>query len=94
MRLDHLLSKELETVTRWVVVQMPFHRRVFCGGVLMGGSLTIRILVVLAVSSTPFCWWSSLVAAPGSWCPCCGGVGVGVERAVGVARVRGCAVGS
>ena len=62
MRLDHLLSKELETVTRWVVVQMPFHRRVFCGGVLMGGTLTVRILVVLVsclvlLSAGGRLWW-------------------------------------
>ncbi len=45
MRLDHLLSKELPTLTRPVlaggwVVQVPRHRRTCDGWLLMGGTLT------------------------------------------------------
>ena len=46
----------------WVVVQMPFHRRVFCGGVLMGGTLTVRFAACCVVSSTA---WSASVASVG-----------------------------
>jgi hypothetical protein len=49
-------------LTLWVGVHSPCRGRVFRGGVLMGGTLTVRILVVLVsclvlLSAGGRLWW-------------------------------------
>jgi len=66
--------------------------------VLTGGTLTIRVIGVLVVSSTPFLGLLSWLMVAGVLvCSFPFGVrvgGVGVERVAGVLVVRGYAVGS